>query len=73
MKQSQRTRLRRRIGTYRSKWWMQMLDWNFSGIFAKTQIELGLPEYDIQAIIDKASDAQIDRMNYELDELQMGA
>jgi len=70
-KQSQRTRLRRRIGTSRSKWWVQMLDVNFTCIFSKTQFELGLPEYDIDEIINKASDGQIGRMNCELDELQM--
>lgn len=71
MKQTQRTRLRRRIGTYRSKWWVQMLDVNFFCIFSKTQMELGLPEYDIDEIINKASDKQIDRMNFELDEFQL--
>lgn len=73
VKQSQRTRLRRRVGTYKSKWWVQMLDINFICIFTRTQAELGLPEDDIDAIIDKASDSQIDRMNFELDELQTGA
>jgi len=48
-----------------------MLDVNFICIFTNTQIELGLPEYDIDAIIDMASDQQIDRMNFELDEIQM--
>ena len=50
-----------------------MLDINFICIFTKTQFELELPEYDIDAIIDKASDTQISRMNFELDEIQMNS
>ena len=47
-----------------------MLDQNFIAIFEKMQMDLGLPVCCIDEIIDKASDEQIDIMNFELDDLQ---
>lgn len=69
--QSQRTRLRRRIATYRSMHWTEMLTSDFKAIFRPMQKKLGLKEYDIDEIINKASDEQIQEMHYKLDEFQL--
>jgi len=64
--------LRRRVGAYkRYPNFVCMLESDFKCIFSRVQIELGLKEYNINEIINSASDKQIKKMCDDLSEYQL--
>ena len=69
--EKRRTSLRRRVGTYKGRYWAEMLDVNFKHIFTQTQYELELEDYNIDKIINMADEKQIIRMHNKLSEFQM--
>ena len=64
-------RVKRRLAAYKGRHLTCTLEADFKSIFNVIAIELGTPHDDFDAVIEKANEKQLFRINYALDEYQL--